>query len=322
MKYLIIFLLILLSLIGCQSQELEEIFNMICANDKTLPCLLSLNVESTKSASAQFDEDIRVVKVTLDNESQQYKYLSSSRIQIIFNNPISVSEAKELYLIVEDLKGNTSSFIFSVSGKNERIPNIKITEYSSKGTDTQPDRIELLAYTSGNVEGIYCANGTKGNETYGFTLPSIDVKRGDYIVIYWNAVPDKSSFINNTNNTSYLIPANSSTKLATNNGCFVLYDTISGSGEILDAIVYSDKEATTYSGFGNANVEKSYNELVSEFEWIDEPIYSKHTTSTRTINRYNGSDDTNRNIDFYICDTKCLSFGNSNNEKKYTPPNT
>lgn len=322
MKYLIIFLLILLSLIGCQSQELEEVFNTLSANDKTLPCLLSLTVESTKSAYAQFDEDIKVVKVTLDNESQQYKYLSSSKIQIIFNNPISVSEVKELYLIVEDLKGNTSSFIFSLSGKNERIPNIKITEFSSKGTDTQPDRIELLAYTSGNVEGIYCANGTKGNETYGFTLPSIEVKRGDYIVIYWSAVPEKSSFINNTNNTSYLIEANSNVKLATNNGCFVLYDTISGSGEILDAIVYSDNEATTYSGFGNANVEKSYNELVSEFEWIDEPIYSKHTTSTRTINRYNGSDDSNRNIDFYICDTKCLTFGNSNNEKKYTPPST
>ena len=320
MKYFIYFLLILLSLIGCQSQELGDIFNMLSANDKTLPCLLSLNVESTNSASVQFDEDIVVVKATLDGEKLQYKKLSSSKLQLTFPKPLSVSEAKELYLIVEDLHGNSSSFIFTISGRNDRIPNIKITEFSSKGTPTQPDRIELLAYTEGNTEGIYCANGTKGNETFGFTLPSIDVKRGDYIVIYWSSKPEKESFTNNTGNTTYQIEAKSDVKLATNNGCFVLYDTISGNGEILDALVYSDNEATTYSGFGNAKVEKSYKELVADFEWIDEPVYSKHTTSTRTINRFNGTDDTNRNIDFYICDTKCLTFGNSNNEKKYIPP--
>ena len=319
MKYLTVFLLILLSLIGCQSQELIEVFNMISAEDKTLPKLISLKVEDQVSASAEFNENVKLNKVYLDSNPISWEYITPSKVKIKFNQKLKISQKYELYFIAQDLKGNTSSFLFTISGTNPNIPILKITELSSKGTDTQPERIELFAHSSGNTEGIYCANGTKGNESYGFTLPSIDVKRGDYIVIYWNSEPEKESFINKTGNTAYLVKADSPTKLATNNGCFVIYDSISGNGTILDALVYYDGEATTYSNLGSASVEKSYNELKNEFEWFDEPVLAKFTTSTRTINRIYGSDDTNRATDFYICDTKGISFGNSNTETLYKP---
>lgn len=319
MKYLAVFLLILLSLIGCQSQELTEVFNMISAEDKTLPKLISLKIDDQESCSAEFNENIKINKAYLDSNPIFWEYITPSKVKLKFNQKLKVSQKYELYFIAQDLKGNTSSFLFTISGTNPNIPILKITELSSKGTDTQPERIELFAHSSGNTEGIYCANGTKGNENYGFTLPSIDIKRGDYIVIYWNSEIEKESFINKTGNTAYLVKANSPTKLASNNGCFVVYDSVSGNGNILDALVYYDGEATTYSNLGSESVEKSYKELKNDYEWFGEPVLAKYSTSTRTINRINGSDDTNCATDFYICDTKGISFGNSNTENVYKP---
>ena len=113
---------------------------MLSANDKTLPCLLSLNVESTNSASVQFDEDIVVVKATLDGEKLQYKKLSSSKLQLTFPKPLSVSEAKELYLIVEDLHG-TPQALFSQS-REEMIGSQILRLLSSHRREHQHSQIE------------------------------------------------------------------------------------------------------------------------------------------------------------------------------------
>ena len=162
-------------------------------------------------------------------------------------------------------------------------------------------------------------DGTKGYENHSYILPSIDVKVGDYIVIFWDAEGEDDITVNEDSSRVINLYAHSSETLASNNGVFVLYDTASGDGEILDAFVYTNGETTSYSGFGSRQVEASYNQLRNEFAWLSDAFNSKEATSTRSVCRRLGSHDTNTKTDFYICTTRGETFGYPNTSGEYVP---
>lgn len=319
MKKLLLSVVTFLSLIACQSEEPLNIFNLFSSRDRTLPYLVTMKCTDLHTVTLLFSEEVRVRKAISEDEAPSVTMTMPDLVKLTFTSSLPVGSARELYLVVSDLAGNTTSLILDISGKNTRIPVLKITEFSSKGTDTQPDRIEIQAYSDGSTEGVYFADGTKGNENHGFILPHLELNRGDYIVIWWNTTPDKPSYTNRSGRTVYNVAACASKGLGTNNGALVLYDTKAGDGEVIDAVVYTDGESTTYSGFGSSSVEKSYKTLTASFDWLGSAVNSKMTTSTRTVNRFNGSDDTNRAEDFYVCATRGISFGESNTEVIYTP---
>ncbi len=317
MKKILLSVVTFLSLIACQSEEPLNIFNLFSDRDRELPYLVTMKSSDTDTVTLLFSEEVRVKKALCEENNPTYTMTMPDTVKLSFPSPLPVGDAKELYIVVSDRAGNTTSMILSVSGKNDRIPVLKITEFSSKGTDTQPDRIEIQAYSAGSTEGVYIADGSKGNESHGFILPHLELRRGDYLVIWWDTVPDKTTYTNKSSRTVYNIAAGASKGLATNNGAIVMYDTKSGDGEVLDCVIYTDGQSTTYSGFGSSAAEKTYNTLTASFDWIGEAFNSKLATSTRTVNRYNGSDDTNRAEDFYICTTRGISFGESNTEAVY-----
>ena len=319
MKKLILSVVTFLSLIACHSEEPINVFNLFADRDRDLPSLVSMKSSDTRTVTLLFSEEVRVRKASCDGETPSVTMTMPDTVKLDFSSPLPVGSVKELYIVVSDKTGNTSSFLLSVSGRNDRIPVLKITEFSTKGTETQPDRIELQAYSTGSTEGVYIADGSKGNENHGFILPQIEMKRGDYLVIWWDRSPDRQSYTNKSGRTVYNIEAGAKKGLATNNGALVIYDTKSGDGEVLDCVIYTDGESTTYSGFGSASVEKTYNALSASFDWLGPAFNSKTTTSTRTVNRFNGSDDTNRADDFYVCTTRGISFGESNTEAVYVP---
>lgn len=316
MKYLIL-ILSLLFVISCSDVEIKDALNNMLTTDRELAYLTSSKAKNEKSYELSFSEDIKVRSAKCHGRKFSCKAISPTRVEIVFDDNLSLTEETEFFIAVEDRNGNISSFILKLTGKNCNIPKLIINEISPNGTDTQPDRIEIIALSSGNTEGVYLADGSKGNEQYGFTLPSINMNRGDMLVIYWNSYVKEGSYNNKSSKTTYNIMAHSETGLTGANGVFVIYDTKAGDGEIIDAIIYSDFQSSAHSGFGTARVEASANDIINNIQWIGSAVDSSKTTSTRTLSRWIGSQDSNTSNDFYTTITRGLSFGEANLSGEY-----
>ena len=311
--------LILLTLLftGCDNAVLPNIINSLFSNDRVLPSLTRQESLSMDEILLEFSKPIEVEEISIDGTDAPYIYRNETTVVVTSPQKLSIAEECKLFIRVRDSSFNSTAFSLRLRGKNDRIPTFVLNEFSSKGTSTQPDRIELEIHSSGNLEGICLMDGTKGNENFSYSLPSIEVQKGDYVVIYWDHEVDDEIVENSDGSQTVILFADSSTSLATNNGAFVIYDTVSGDGNVLDALVYTNGESTTYSGFGSKSVEASYNELCASFEWIGEAFNSKYSTSTRTVSRWIGKKDTNTAADFYITVTKGETFGRMNSSAEY-----
>lgn len=316
MKYLILVLSSIL-LFSCEETSIRDAVNTMLTADRQLPRLSSSRALSETEYEFIFSEDVTLRRAECSELTFSYEMLSSTRLIVTFDEKLGLTEATEFYMAVEDRSGNITSFILSLTGKNSDIPELLINEISPNGSDTQPDRIEILALTSGNTEGVYLADGTKGYEQFGYVLPSIDMNQGDMLVVYWNSTCKEESYQNSSQKRTYKLSAQSDTGLSGTNGVFVIYDMKAGDGEILDAIIYSNFLSSTHSGYGTARVESSANEIVNSFEWIGSAVDSSNTTSTRTLSRRMGCKDSNTANDFYTTVTRGQTFGEANISQEY-----
>lgn len=317
MKYFVFLLFLISVLLSCRTETLADLVD-VYTSDKSLIQLSSYRSLDMYQVRVTFSKAPDFIKATLDGEMMKVKKETSFTYILTSPSLLSLSGDNELYIIAEDEDGNTSAFLLEVGGVNADIPELVINEFSARGSDTQPERIELEMRSDGNLEGVYLADGIGGNENWGFSLPDLDVKIGDYIVIHWNKQPSEKSYSNTSGTTTYNLYADSPTGLGDNNGVFVVKETKGGDSLVLDALVYSDFNATTYSGFGNAKVENSVQILKSSYDWFGEAVDCDKCTTTRTLNRWNGHGDTDTAADFFICDTKCQSFGSMNTSRQYT----
>ena len=315
-----IFLLLLTFLLSsCSMPEIGNIVNSFVSGDRIIPAMTRCDVLSRDRIRISFSEEISVNEVKINGSAPAWHLEDPSTVLITCHEKLSVSEPCDLFIRVSDKAYNSTAVRMKLYGRNEEIPELYINEFSSRGTETQPDRIELEVHTKGNTEGLCVMDGTKGYENHSYILPSIDVKVGDYIVIFWDAEGEDEITVNEDGSRVINLYAHSNETLASNNGVFVLYDTASGNGEILDAFVYTNGETTSYSGFGSRQVEASYNQLRNEFAWLSDAFNSKEATSTRSVCRRLGSHDTNTKTDFYICTTRGETFGYPNTSGEYVP---
>lgn len=322
MKLFILLLLTSLLCTACPTDSLPDILDIFKDTDRILPELSEYEIADRERIRLTFSEAVVINTAEIDGHTAEYVMNDSYSFTVRSPFPLSLSEESELFLIVSDERGNTASFILPVAGRNNDIPRLLINEFSSRGSDSQPERIELLVMEDGNIEGVYAADGTKGNEVFGFTLPSIEVRRGDLIVIYWNIKPKLESFTNRSGTTTYNIYAAATSGLPDNNGVFVIYNSKTGKADVLDALIYSDFNSSTYSGFGSARVEAAAEELMADFSWFGQAFNCRSCTTTRSINRNLSGQDTDRAADFFICETRGQSFGEYNRSGEYTEGST
>ena len=182
-KILLLFLLV--PLISCQAPDLARIVNSMLTQDRVLPQLRSTFTQDMQTVMLTFSEEITVEDVTIDGKKAGWSQSQPSAVTIHCDEKLPLTSAAKLFIRVRDNSYNSSAFIINLFGRNTRLPDVVINEFSSKGTATQPDRIELEVRSDGNIEGLTLQDGTDGNESHVFIMPDIEVMRGDYIVVYW-----------------------------------------------------------------------------------------------------------------------------------------
>ena len=241
-------------------------------------------------------------------------------------------------LAVADGHGNRLEFTADFYGWNPRAPSVLINEFTTRGSDTHPDLVELVAASPGDMAGVTLCQGTAGSWDDRFVFPSFPIRTGQFLLVHFKpqGIPDEldepgDSGLSGGLDASptafdFWVPGGRG--LSGNNGVLAVYDR--PGGVLADGVLYSNRTSASdsqYRGFGSAGTLARAEELVREGGWLaaqgevrpEDAVDIEPTTATRSLNRSSGSDDTNCPADWHVVPTRGSTFGTANSDERYVP---
>jgi hypothetical protein len=308
---------ILCLVIGCSDESGGPVLNYFSGKDRRSPTLTNIQAINETTIEFTFDEDVYRPQISLqDGFSESTCSVYENKVSVYLSHPLNVMLAINVHVSVRDNMGNTTTIEAPVYGINFSVPSLIINEFSTKGSANHPDRVEIKALSSGNLAGVTLYSGMFFSHTHSFSFPSIEVEKGDYIVVQYQKVPP---FQEN------LLYYGGEEGLGGNNGVISLYN--SPYEDIADVVIYSNRTSDSdehYGGFGTRKVYEHIQEVTLTQEWIhngiirpESAINSDDSTATRSYNRYEDKEDTNSSLDWYIVQTSGSSFLEENNTEEY-----
>ncbi len=280
---------------------------MLTLSDTAFPVLKSAKAVSSDRVELVFDED-----VFADPEAFYpcTAVVDANVLTVFPNREIKPGSSVQLEGTVRDGAGNSTTFSVCIWGYN-RVPAImRINEFTTKGTKTQPDRTELRVMGSGNLAGMALYDGIPGNYRAVCIMPDADVSSGDFVVVWWcEALPSGVRF-----RDGRVVNLCASGGLSENNGVLSLSVSPEQGAEVQDTVVYSARESAQFEGYGTREV---YERVITARErgwWASESVYSAWSSSTRSM----ALDPDGR---WYTTVQGGSSFGSENTSAEYLGPN-
>lgn len=316
------------------SREISEI-------DLHPPQLLSFAVPREDSILMEFNKEAEVIDGSLSVvPSLPVDSIESAEetVTIQFQDSQVPGTEYILQLSVEDERGNSMDILIPFYGFNPNIPDICINEFTTQGSSSHPDLVELYSKSGGNCAGLTVYEGTKSNWEDKIVLPPFEITAGDFILIHFKP-EGKEEEIDETSDTDesggldaspsaydFWVPLGSG--LSGNNGVISLYS--SPQGKLLDGVLYSNRTSTSdeyYRGFGTLKVVERADELAEEGGWVytgeliapEDAVNPDDSTATRSMCRSSDSRDTDSKMDWHIVPTSTYSFGSINSDEVYVP---
>ena len=302
--------LILALAIACAQPEDElALVNVFLDKDSKPPVLLAVNSIASSIVRLDFDEQVKVYGKSFSPFSAR---ADGKSVYVTLNSSLKGGTRSQLTGRVQDFYGNTTGLELSVWGYNPDLPKVVINEFVSKGTDDNPDRVELLMLTSGNLAGMSLYSGIPDNYDAIYVFQDIVVNKGDLVVV---AFVDEESEQDSSKADYFCV---SEKRLPNDNGVLVLSSSPSAGAQLLDVVVYSKyRDGEEYFGT-NASKEKVAWARANG-TWDGPAIDSTNSTSKRSMARILGCDDTDTLTDWYIANyaRKEDGFGKINDAKAY-----
>ena len=299
MKHILIIVISIAVATSCKTDF--SIIDTLKDRDKTLARILDYEVEDNRKLRIRFDTTVLLSDYRFNgNRIEAYGYGNDMLLDLPY--ALSYGEEAIVSITVKKDTGNYTRASLRIEGHNENLPRIVLNELSTDGTSAAPDRVELYALSSGDTAGIALSTGA-GNKA--IILPSIIVSQGDIIVIYWDKKPKENDYIRPSGKTSF-ISGNAEKTIPSKNGVMILKS--SRNGEILDALIYSDSNGSSFS----EKTEKDVQLLIDSGHWSGEYIDSSSITASRVFARRPGAVDTDTAYDWFITQPRKSTFGEEN----------
>lgn len=243
-----------------------------------------------------------------------------------------------LELEVGDARGNLLELVVELYGYNPQAPILLINEFTTQGSDTHPDLVELFAAGGGDMAGVTLYQGTAGSWDDRLVFPAFAVRAGEYLLVHFKpqGIPEELDEPGNPALsagldaciTAYDFWLPGGTGLSGNNGALSLYDRPGGA--LLDGVLYSNRSSTSdslYRGFGSAATLVRAEELFREGGWRgaeegirpEDAVNPDSSTATRSLCRSSDSLDSDDAGDWHVVPTRGFSFGTANSDEQYVP---
>ena len=198
MKYataLILALALLFS--GCGCRQGEEVVNALLeGRDSTPPVLLSWEMTSATTARLSFDEPVVITSsgFSVAGSAIIDSSVSMGSVTLTLAEPLDLGTSACLEGRVEDLARNSLRFSITLWAKNPNPATLLINEFTTKGTEANPDRVELVATSRGNLAGVTLYAGTAAHYSDRIIFPDRWVERGTYIVVRFQSGDDGGEY--------------------------------------------------------------------------------------------------------------------------------
>ncbi len=308
--------------------------------DFSPPVLLDMDASRGPDIDFSFDEPVEVPEnlILLDNGMEaNLEVRDQNHLILTPAAPLEPGLPRTAELTVEDLKGNSNTFLIRFWGWNPEIPATLINELNPQGSGNNPDTIELFFTRKGNTAGMTLYYGTRNHFSYRFILPCIEVDQGDYLLIHCRpeGLSEEINEIQQKDLSGGKLASDAAwdqwlpedSGLSGSNGVISLYD--SPMGNPLDCVIYSDRDPDPSDeklGWTSATFDAvcdAYQRGMWKFSSEDispsEAVSSDTTTGTRSLCRSSASEDTDRKDDWHTVPTGEKSFGGVNTDEVYTP---
>ena len=301
-------LVLALAMACAQPDDELALVNAFLDKDNKPPVLLTVNSIASSIVRLDFDEQVKVYGKSF---SPLVARADGKSVYVTLNSSLKGGSQAQLTGRVQDYYGNTTGLEVNVWGYNPNLPKLVINEFTTKGTDDNPDRVELFALTSGNLAGVALYSGIPDNYDAMYVFQDIDISAGDHVTV---AFVDEDDEQDNTKANYFC----TSDKLPNDNGILVLAASPSPGAEILDVALYSKyREDAEY--FGTNTLTQRAQWARSNGTWDGPAIDSTKSTSKRSMARILNSEDSNTLSDWYIATypRKEDGFGKANTAEEY-----
>jgi hypothetical protein len=305
------------------------------------PTVLAVRALSPVQVGLEFDEEARVsaAGVRISPDLAVSEVSGPSTLVIVSAGEQSPGCRYVLDAEAEDARGNSASFMADFYGFNPRIPRALINEFTTRGTESHPDVVEIRIIADGNMGGVALYEGTPHSFDERLIFPPFEVHEGDFILAHFKPTGDPGE-VDETDDRAASGGLDASESafdfwiregdgIGGNNGVLSLY--ASPGGAVVDGVLYSNRTSQSderYGGFGTAEVRDRAEELVRDGGWKiagqrvtpEDGLSPEGSTGTRSICRSSTSGDTDSRTDWHIVPTRGASFGQDNSDELYISP--
>lgn len=316
--------IVVLSGISC-TDEPSPLIDMFTGMDSSPPCLMAAAAVGSSDVSLRFSEKVEAASARISIDGISSKAITQAdEFSLIAHGETVLPPGSKRWVsfLVEDTSGNALWARVPVWGINTHAARLLITEFTTKGTESQPDRVELRVLEGGDLAGLTLADGLEGNWKDRCILPPYSVQAGDFIVVYFQkSARDKLPEGTISFESEKLLG------LSGSNGMLILTSSPAETADILDCALYASHTKSAH-GFGSQEVYEQAGILVQRKAWkqtssgkeqLDSSwaIDSTASTSTRSFCRRETLTDSDTREDWYVCVTKGASFGSINTDEEW-----
>ncbi len=304
------------------------------------PVIQSAEVLDNQTIEMRFDEQISSAIENIEIEPElgiASVESDEKRLIVRFSSSQGIGVSYTMRTEVEDLKGNSLSFLYQFSGWNPHVPELLINEINPRGSKSTPDCVELFVLTDGNLGGLMFVIGTEGNAIDTLAFPAIEISKGDYIVIHTKpeGLPEEVDELEEVNTSGGRLALETARDfwmrdapgLPSNNGAVTLYKRKGGA--IIDAVIWSDRDDVPgEDDLGWTSTSFPWvQEIGLQGEWLadgDIPLPSEtlpvgSSTATRSLCRGSIPHDSNAPDDWHTVPTRGQTFGMINIDEVHEP---
>jgi hypothetical protein len=238
-------------------------------------------------------------------------------------------------ILVEDEKGNTLGVLIPFRSKNDRVPDLMITELRTEYSNPKAEFLELKTLSAGNLGAVRVCIAGAGMAEPVFEFPPTEVAAGEYLVLHLRTLDPAS--VNETGGDRGLSPGTEAftdardfwvpgaVKRLRKTDVVLLMDQ---DDKALDGVLLSENSDALWA---KEDLSRAAEILGTQNAWLkaggvklknplpQDAVLTTGTTATRTICRDETAGDTNTAADWYISATSQASPGKPNSDKRYEP---
>ncbi|MCX7655938.1 MAG: hypothetical protein N2Z76_05395 [Treponemataceae bacterium] len=295
------------------------------------PVFLGAKSLDTQTFELQFSTDVELENLSFDLPTSGIEVQHGTTCRIVSETAFPRGARITISGRARDTQNNTLDFIVPLRVRNDRIPQLVITEVRTEYSKPKVEFIELYIRSSGNLGGLRIISSSCFLDSPLYEFEPTEVRQGEYVVLHLRSIEDTLQDERGDNlalsggteahpqSRDFWLPGNTK-KIRKTDGIAL----IDQDNHIIDALLISE---TSEGPWQKNEMIHLCSFLAAQQAWVGnsatlfpaDAVLSSYTTATRTICRDETREDSHSAADWYITATSGASPGEPNKTTRYEP---